>query len=126
MFMAVFAITVSVLLQKPQNRAPQIATESSEEISTSSDENVSRNSQSKPVGSSNRAVPESLSSAVRAEPLATVTVIIDAHTGLLATPDCPQPTRMTYPNGNAPQAYCNARHPPRVTATSLEQLKLTR
>jgi hypothetical protein len=122
MFMAVFALTVSVLLQTPQNRAPvvEMATENEEETSTPPDVYVSRSSQPKTVGSSHRAALESLPAVAPVQPLATVTVVVDAHTGLLATPNCPQPTRMTYPNGNEPRAYCKTRHPPRITATSIE------
>ena len=43
-------------------------------------------------------------------PLPTVTVSIDPETGLLATPTCPVKTRMTYPSGSEPRAYCNVTH----------------
>jgi len=43
-------------------------------------------------------------------PLPTVTVMIDPTTGLIARPNCPTKTRMTYPSGNEPHQYCNA-HP---------------
>ena len=49
-------------------------------------------------------------------PIPTVTVIIDPATGLLARPDCPTRSRMTYPSGNEPHEYCNASHPPKVEA----------
>jgi hypothetical protein len=42
--------------------------------------------------------------------MATVTVLIDPATGLLAKADCPTKTRMTYPSGNEPHGYCNAVH----------------
>jgi hypothetical protein len=45
------------------------------------------------------------------QPMATVTVLIDPSTGLLAKADCPTKTRMTYPAGNEPHGYCNAVHP---------------
>jgi hypothetical protein len=51
-------------------------------------------------------------------PLPTVTVMIDPTTGLLARPDCPTKSRMTYPSGNEPHQYCNAPHPPKVEAQS--------
>lgn len=44
----------------------------------------------------------------QARPLATVTVLIDGSTGLLARPECPTKSRMTYPAGNEPHEYCNA------------------
>jgi hypothetical protein len=43
-------------------------------------------------------------------PVPTVTVVIDPTTGLIARPNCPTKTRMTYPSGNEPRQYCNA-HP---------------
>jgi hypothetical protein len=43
-------------------------------------------------------------------PLPTVTVMIDPTTGLIARPNCPTKTRMTYLSGNEPHQYCNA-HP---------------
>ena len=121
MFMAVFAVTVSILLQKPQNHAPaiEIATENMEEVPISADENFSRSRQRQTAGSS-KATLESTRAVPGIEPLATVSVVIDPYTGLLATPDCPVHTRMTYPNGNQPQVYCNARHPRRIAATSME------
>jgi hypothetical protein len=49
-------------------------------------------------------------SAAPLRPLPTVTVVIDPTTGLIARPNCPTKTRMTYPSGNEPHQYCNA-HP---------------
>jgi hypothetical protein len=45
--------------------------------------------------------------AVPTERVATATVTIDPTTGMLARPDCPVKTRMTYPSGNEPNQYCN-------------------
>jgi hypothetical protein len=49
-------------------------------------------------------------SAAPLRPLPTVTVVIDPTTGLIARPNCPTKTRMTYVSGNEPHQYCNA-HP---------------
>ncbi len=46
-------------------------------------------------------------------PLATVTVMIDPATGLLARAECPLKSSMTYPRGSEPHQYCNV-HLPRV------------
>jgi hypothetical protein len=43
-------------------------------------------------------------------PLPTVTLTVDPTTGLIATPDCPNKSRMTYPGGSEPNQYCNASH----------------
>jgi len=122
MFMAVFAVTVTVLLQNPQNRAAplEIGTENTEEVSTPADENVSRSRSRQTVSSSNEATLDSTRAAPSIAPVATVTVLIDPRTGLLATPDCRESTRMTYPNGNQPTGYCNAPHPPRLSASSMQ------
>ena len=49
-------------------------------------------------------------------PLPTVTIVIDPTTGMIARPDCPVKTGMTYPSGNQPHQYCNASHPVAATA----------
>jgi len=43
-------------------------------------------------------------------PLPTVTLLIDTTTGLLATPDCPVRSRMTFAGGNEPRRHCDAPH----------------
>lgn len=43
-------------------------------------------------------------------PLPTATVTIDPMSGMLAKPDCPMKSRMTYPSGSEPRAYCNISH----------------
>lgn len=120
MFMAVFAITITVLLQNSQKRpAPvETATENSQDVSVPADENVSRNRQRPNVGS-NDATLDGTRGASSTPTLATVTVVIDPRTGLLATPNCRETTPMTYPNGNQPHAYCNAPYPPRLSASSM-------
>lgn len=55
------------------------------------------------------------SSAPRVRPMQTVTVSVDAVTGMLATRDCPNVSRMTYPAGNEPRQYCNVQHKTKVT-----------
>jgi hypothetical protein len=44
------------------------------------------------------------------QPLPTVTVLIDPVSGLLAKPECPTKSRMTYPGGSEPHQYCNLSH----------------
>ena len=62
------------------------------------------------------AVPEAEpgSSPIETQPaaVATVTVAIDPESGLLAKPDCPVRSRMTYPRGSEPTAHCNINHAP--------------
>jgi len=54
------------------------------------------------------------SGAPRVRPMQTVTVSVDAVTGLLATRDCPNVSRMTYPAGDEPRQYCNVQHKTKV------------
>ena len=118
MFMAVFAITIGVLLKRPPSNPEILTTEPTEQVST------------EPAPAHNRArqnpepnqteIPSATPEGPAVEPLATVTVVIDPKTGLLATPDCPLRSRMTYPTGSEPHSYCNAQHPPKTTASSGE------
>ncbi|HKR21366.1 MAG TPA: J domain-containing protein, partial [Pyrinomonadaceae bacterium] len=110
MFMAVFAITIGVLLKNPPSHI-QIPPEPTEEVSTS--EPV--RSRAKHNFEPNKVeIPSATPEATPVEPLATVTVVIDPKTGLLATTDCPLRSRMTYPTGSEPHSYCNAQHPPKT------------
>lgn len=43
-------------------------------------------------------------------PLPTVTLTIDPVSGMIARPDCPMKSRMTYPSGAEPSQYCNVSH----------------
>jgi len=58
----------------------------------------------------------SQSSAAPLRQLPTVTMMIDPSTGMIARPDCPVKTRMTYPTGSEPNQLCNAVHPAAPTA----------
>jgi len=55
--------------------------------------------------------------------VATVTVLIDPASGLLAKPDCPVRSRMTYPSGSQPSAYCNLNHAPPPKDSKLKTIK---
>lgn len=46
-------------------------------------------------------------------PMPTVTVNIDAASGMLATKDCPVVSRMTYPAGGEPRQSCTVQHNPK-------------
>jgi len=46
--------------------------------------------------------------AIPVQTMATVTVLVDPSTGLLAKPDCPTRTRMTYAAGSEPHGYCTS------------------
>jgi DnaJ domain len=54
--------------------------------------------------------------------LATVTVTIDPESGLLAKPDCPLRSRMSYPSGSQPTANCNLNHAPPAKESRIKAL----
>jgi DnaJ domain len=121
-FAAVFAVTTRTLLQRRGQPLPeQPQTEESANLdqdqSTRPDANTRaevRNAS--PKSNSENAAPEVTSpDTIPTEPtpaVATVTVTIDPETGLLAKPECPLRSRMTYPSGSQPSAYCNLSHAP--------------
>jgi hypothetical protein len=59
---------------------------------------------------------------VEEQSMPTITVVIDATTGLLARPECSTKMRMTYPSGSEPGAYCNV-HPANSTSNPNHQSK---
>jgi hypothetical protein len=110
-FVAVFAITTKVLLDR---RTPQPVQEPA--LVEQPEEAESR---SKPVdrvakpNKENEPQPEIATTETVATPtaaVATVTVTIDPETGLLAKPECRLRSRMTYPSGGEPTGYCNLPH----------------
>lgn len=138
-FMAVFSITSRVLLrqlrvqdqtrQAEQSGNRQQAYSVQPEMRDSRDSNnASRNREQGISGRGGEASSGDSREMGIVAPLPTVTVMIDPSTGLLATPNCPLRTRMTYPTGNEPHGYCNARHPVSKTAVSpeTEQVKDSR
>ncbi|HET9711336.1 MAG TPA: J domain-containing protein, partial [Pyrinomonadaceae bacterium] len=119
-FAAVFAITTRNLLQQ---RSRQIAEEPQLEEPANTDQaqptRPDSNTRAEVRNGSQRSNTENETSEVTspvsipAEPLpavATVTVTIDPETGLLAKPECPLRSRMTYPTGSQPTGYCNLSH----------------
>ena len=111
-FVAVFAITISVLLRQRTQPVP-------EEIVTTVEHD-----QPQPIevnetprkAKRESEVPEVASvETVVTEPtpaVATVTVTVDPESGLLAKQDCKLRSRMTYPSGSEPSSYCNLVHTP--------------
>jgi len=124
-FVAVFAITITFLLKRRQPvplpvEETQIATlpQESAPQSDSRTRSVSKpNIQTEPPEASSTEVITSAPTA-----LATVTVTIDPESGLLAKQDCPVRSRMTYPTGSQPSAYCNLNHAPPPKASKIKTL----
>jgi hypothetical protein len=123
LFIAVFAVTITALLQRRSQPLPQESVQIEEDANQSLDQPVRPDSNTRAeVGKSSQkvnadnSVPEAAGAAsVPTEPtpaVETVTVTIDPETGLLAKSDCPVRSRMTYPSGSQPSAYCNLSHTP--------------
>jgi len=116
-FVAVFAVTTRALLQhrsqplpEPEAQTEQTAT-IDQEASTRVESNTRTEGTRKTVAE--ESVPEVAAPASQPTPaLATVTVLIDPASGLLAKADCPVRSRMTYPRGGEPSGYCNINHTP--------------
>jgi len=121
-FSAVFAVTTRSLLQQ-RNR--QIAEEPQVENTATADQaqptRPDSNTRAEVRNGSQKSDTENETSEVTSpvtipsEPvpaIATVTVTIDPETGLLAKPECPLRSRMTYPTGSQPTGYCNLSHAP--------------
>jgi hypothetical protein len=125
-FVAVFAITITLLLQR-RRPAPlpveetQIATlpqETAPQSDSRTRSVVKPNAQAEaPEVSSTEVV-----SSAPVTALATVTVTIDPESGLLAKQDCPVRSRMTYPTGSQPTGYCNLNHTPPPKESKIKSL----
>ena len=122
-FAAVFAVTTRTLLKQRGVALPEDTVQAEEPAnldqgqSTRPDSNTRAEVKSAPQKSdSENVAPEVTTPAETttqpAPAVATVTVMIDPETGLLAKPECPLRSRMTYPSGSQPTGYCNLSHAP--------------
>ena len=126
-FVAVFAITTRSLLQR---RQPVIEQETAQpaqldqEASTRTDTRTRADAARKVTREDAAPEAESTSSPIETQPaaVATVTVTIDPESGLLAKPDCPVRSRMTYPRGSEPSGHCNINHTPPPKKSRLESI----
>jgi hypothetical protein len=125
-FAAVFAVTMRTLLKQ---RALRVAEETvqAEEAATVDQPQPARpdsntraevKSAAPQKTETETAAPEvttavsATTESAPAPPVATVTVLIDPETGLLAKPECRLRSRMTYPSGSQPTGYCTLSHAP--------------
>jgi hypothetical protein len=120
-FAAVFAVTIRTQLQP---RTPPLLEEAApaeepanvdQPQSTRPDSNTRAEVRSASAKSNTDNTAAEVAASVPTEPtpaVATVTVTIDPETGLLAKPECPLKSRMTYPSGDQPTGYCNRSHAP--------------
>ena len=128
-FAAVFAFTTRSLLQR---RHPVTEPESDARVQT--DQEASTRTDARPRTDATRKLTrdgetaatevDPNSSPVETQPAAvpTIAVTIDPQSGLLAKPDCPVRSRMTYPRGSEPSAYCNINHAPPPKKSRLESI----
>ena len=132
-FVAVFAITTRQLLQR--RAAPVIEEQSQVEETASLEEDRSSRSDSNTRADESRKTNADDSATQPASPnvtiteptpaLETVTVTVDPETGLLARPDCPLRSRMTYPIGAQPSGQCNFPHTPPPKESRIKSLTKT-
>lgn len=133
LFAAVFAVTTKFLFER-RSHAPQPLQKIEEAVSlpaeaaTRNDPNTRSDVTRKP-NRNDEFVPEEssasteTSSSAATPAVATVTVLIDPNSGLLAKPDCPVHTRMTYPSGSQPSSYCNLNHAPPPKESKIKAIK---
>jgi hypothetical protein len=123
LFVAVFAITTRYLLQQrsrplPDQEAQVEQAEVAERPTVNAPDANVRSEASRKANREGESAPEANSTTeptTTSDPtasLATVTVAIDPESGLLARPDCPLRSRMTYPHGSEPSSYCKIVHAP--------------
>ena len=135
-FAAVFAITTRELLKRQSRLLPEEAAQAEEPAnldqaqSTRPDSNTRAEIRSAPQKTtSDNAAPEATEpTSVAIEPtpaVATVTVVIDPETGLLAKPECRLKSRMSYPSGSQPTGYCNLSHAPPPKESRLKSIAKT-
>jgi hypothetical protein len=131
LFLAVFAVTTKVLLDRRTRALPQVEAEPVQvETATRTEPSTRSEVTRKPNRADSPTVEEPVvasdtTSSAPTPALATVTVLIDPESGLLAKPDCPVRSRMTYPSGSQPSAYCNINHAPPPKESKIKAITKT-
>ena len=135
LFAAVFAVTMKVLLdrrtraqqpqqiEQPESLPAEATTRAEPSTRGEATRKSNRNDESVPTENSSASIETQSSAPTPA--LATVTVLIDPESGLLAKPDCPVRSRMTYPSGSQPSAYCNINHAPPPKESRIKSIAKT-
>ena len=130
LFLAVFAFTTKFLLDRRAKAQPQVEAETAPvEVATRPDANTRSDATHKPARADSTVeeqpavASDTTTSSAPTPALATVTVLIDPGSGLLAKPDCPVRSRMTYPSGSQPSSYCNINHAPPPKDSKLKTIK---
>ena len=117
-FGSVFAFTIRFLHAKANRQSQTLIERQAAEPDTNSTDET----RTVDVQSGRRSGETSVTNreTVEQHRLATTTVIIDSTTGLLARDECPTKSRMTYPAGSEPHAYCNV-HPASASVANRHQ-----
>src|SRR5205823_8417488 len=126
-FVAVFTVTTRTLLQRHQQPPPpQDPPPAERSANVDQDSSTRAKPVSNPARKENREeqAPQASQTVVTdpAPAVATVTVTIDAESGLLARQDCRLRSRMTYPSGSEPTGYCNLVHTPPPKESRIKSL----
>ena len=123
-FIAVFAITITLLLQR--RKPVPLPVEETQTATLPQEPQDQSTSRTRPASKPNSQdiAPEvsPIEASAPTAALETVTVTIDPGSGLLAKQDCPVRSRMTYPTGSQPTAYCNLNHTPPPKESRIKSL----
>ena len=134
LFVAVFAVATTALLQNRKQHAVQEQEEPVKQAAS-----VEQGRATRPDANTRAEVSDSARKPTREGPepestpaqtvipepppaLPTVTVVIDPESGLLAKADCPVRSRMTYPSGSQPTGYCNISHAPPPKGKKIDRI----
>jgi DnaJ domain len=118
LFAAIFAVTTRALLKTPNQPAQEQAVRTDPSVKLDDARSNTHAQVTVAPRKENREEPApevAATDSVATNPtpaVPTVTVTIDPESGLLAKPDCRLRSRMTYPGGSQPTAYCNISHAP--------------
>jgi len=125
LFAAVFAVTTKVLLERRSQAQPQEAEPAQVEATTPNtrSEVTRKPTRTDSAPENTTEVASETTASVPTPAVATVTVLIDPESHLLAKADCPVRSRMTYPSGSQPTAYCNLNHAPPPKDSKFKTLK---
>ena len=125
LFAAVFAVTTKVLLERRSQAKPQEAEPAQVEATTpiTRGEVTRKPTRTDSAPENTTEVASDTTASVPTPAVATVTVLIDPESGLLARADCPVRGRMTYPSGSQPTGYCNLNHAPPPKDSKIKTLK---
>ncbi len=133
LFAAVFAVATRALLQKRnqpvvEEEAPATQSQKVDQARVTRPDSNTRAEVSEPARKENREQPAAEVTASESVPtvptpaVEMVTVLIDPQSGLLAKPDCPLRSRMTYPKGSQPSGYCNISHAPPPKVKTIDKI----